>query len=499
MITTIALGLCALSNASLPTALPPAPAPVAASFSVVQDDHTKLIADAGEDVEKILELARTWKKDGKAKESKAAFERVVEIDPKNEEARKGLRHKFYDGKWFKTYSELSKYRREETKRMEAKGFAKHGDEWVRIEDLPYLRTGLVKGEDGVWRSPREIAREAAEKKLLEEGCQLRAEDSSWIHPDDFDKWKEGLWKCGEDWVDVAKANEFHSQIGRWWHARGEHFEVLCTCDMDTLLWVRWHADKAFQDLVRIYGIQPDSRPPVVVFNSIDQFNMFAAGDQAAQLPPSENSGFSSLHYAYFADSWYNGAVDPPEYLGTGVAYWDANDPALAPFGKHSVRHAAGLAYLQAICPSLMTISEAIAGGAAPDLNSFWAEKKVPRWLGYGAAAYAERYYKDEEAADPWAVRKWAISNLKGQGKFDKLDDIFEFELTLDDIPGSTKMISEAGLLVSFILDGECQPVIDAHAALKAALKSGEGADKAVENLQKVLKKNEKKLKKYADL
>ena len=97
------------------------------------------------------------------------------------------------------------------------------------------------------------------------------------------------------------------------------------------------------------------------------------------------------------------------------------------------------------------------------------------------------------------MRDWAISNLKGAGKLDKLDDIFEFGITLDDIPGSTKMIHEAGLLVSFMLDGECQPVIDAHAAFKATLKGGEDVDEAIENLQKALKKNEKKLKKYADL
>jgi len=238
---------------------------------------------------------------------------------------------------------------------------------------------------------------------------------------------------------------------------------------------------------------------VVVFNGIDQFNMFAAGDQASQLQPAEVSGLSSLHYAYFADAWYDPTTQPPEYLGTGVAYWDAKDPALAPFGKHSVRHAAGLAYLETIRPSVMTISEAIVGGAPPDLEAFWNEKQIPRWLIYGAASYVERFYKDDEGSDPWAIRAWAISNLKSGGKLDKLDDIFEFGITLEDIEGSTRMIHEAGLLVSFMLDGECQPVIEAHEEFKAALKSGEDVDKAVDKLQKALKKNEKKLKKFADL
>jgi tetratricopeptide (TPR) repeat protein len=500
MINTLILGLAALPTGTPPPVLPLLLSPtLEAALPVPEDDFEKELEAAGEDVGKLLELARAWKEAGKRKESKSAFERVLEVDAENEEAHKALRHHSYDGKWFKSYSALSKYRRAEAKKKAEEGLSRHGDEWVSTADLPYLRLGWIKGEDGKWRRPRDLARAANDEKMLEAGCQLRTEDSSWVDPADFDKWREGLWKCDDEWVTTEKANEYHSQIGQWWVSRGEHFQVLSTCNVDTLRWAQWHADQAYADLVRIYGVEPTTHPPIVVLSDMTEFNTFAAGDQATQQPPAEASGFSSLHFAYFADAWYGGTQEQPQFLGTGVAYWDAGDENFAPFGKLSVRHAAGLSYLEATRPSVITVSEAVAGGAPPDLEAFWAEKGVPRWMIYGAASYVERYYEDPEAGDPLQTRAWAISNLASKGKFDKLEDIFEFSLSLDDIDGSTKMIHEAGLVICFILDGGCEAVTEKHEALKATLKSGEGTEDAVEALQKTLKKNQRKFEKFAGL
>ena len=269
MIASILLSL-APSPAPVPL-LAPALAPVPAAAAVaLRDDYKKQIEDAGEDVEKLLELARAWKEDRKTKEAKAAFTRVVELDDANEEAHKGLRHHFHDGQWFKSYSELSRYRRAEVKKKEAEGYSRFGDEWVKTEDLSYLQVGWTKGDDGVWRNPRLVELAELEKKMVADGCQLRMEDSSWVHPDDFDKWREGLFQCGDKWVSQAEAETFHAEMDSWWTARAEKFEVLTTCKVDTLRWACWHADKTWDDLVRIYGMEPGFRPPLVVFKNIEQ-------------------------------------------------------------------------------------------------------------------------------------------------------------------------------------------------------------------------------------
>lgn len=477
MLSSVLLSALAVSS----TPLPPSVAPVEVSIS--QDvDHETEIAAAGDDVEKILELARAWKADRQSAAAKAAFNKVLELDAENEEAHKGLRHHKYDNKWFESYSALSKYKREESARMKEQGLSKLGDEWVPTEDLPFLKMGWSKDESGKWLDPFFIKIDEMEAQMQAEGRQLRAEDSTWVHPDDFEKWQEGLWQVGEDWVSTEEANKFHSEIGRWWHTRGERFELFTTCDMDTMLWARWHADQAFADLAKIFGVQPERRPLVVVLRDIEQFNMFAAGSQEKQLQPAESSGFSSLHHAYFADSWYMGG-ETPRFLGTGVGYWDAGNKDMAPFGKHSVRHAAGLAYAEAIAPSLMTIANAVSASSPPNLQEFWAEKPIPRWLIYGASAYAERYYKDGNAEDPMWPRAWSLTNLRNQGDLDTLEAIFTFNLSLEAIEASTRLINEAGLVVSFMIDGGCGPVIEAHRAYKSALKSGKGAKEAAEALQ----------------
>ncbi len=462
-----------------------------------RDDADDAIKAAGEDVEKLLELARTWRAGRKQVEAKRALERVLEIDPENEEAHKGLRHRHYDGKWFKSYAALAEYRRNEAKRKADAGLARHGDQWVPIADLPFVRMGWTKTPDGEWISPRRVADATLEEESLAEGRQLRHEDSCWVHPDDFDNWRQGLWLCGEEWLDLEKANEYHSKIGTWWRARTERFDVLSTVNLATLLEVRGQVDFAYGHLHRIYGLRPEWRPEVVVLNSLEQYNTFAAGSQGASGIPVESSGFSSMHYAFFADTWADLSVNPPQYQGTGVAYWDAADEQMKHFGPPAVRHAAGLAYVEAIDPSWMTISEAMASSSPFDLGAFWAEKRIPRWLRRGGATYAERYFRDDEAEDPWRMRAWSLSSLKNQGSLDSVEDILAHQLTLEDIEGSVKLINEAGLLVSFMLDGECEPVTKAHEAFKTALAEGGDVAKAVEELEKALEKNEKALKKYA--
>ena len=49
------------------------------------------------------------------------------------------------------------------------------------------------------------------------------------------------------------------------------------------------------------------------------------------------------------------------------------------------------------------------------------------------------------------------------------------------------------MLVSFVIDGENQPVREAHAAFKAALRSGEGVPEAAAALQQAILDNEEAL------
>ena len=93
----------------------PAPTPVVHWFQEDAEVDGQLAA-AGKDTAKLMELAASLKTAGKEDAAKKVLKKVIEIDPNHEAARKELRHHNYDGKWFESYAELSKYRREETKK-----------------------------------------------------------------------------------------------------------------------------------------------------------------------------------------------------------------------------------------------------------------------------------------------------------------------------------------------------------------------------------------------
>ncbi len=494
--------IAALTLALLPVASTCAVAAAAQAQAFADDPSLDArIAAAGNDIGKLLELAAGMSNEDAAKR---VYKRVLELDKDNEAARKALRHQLYDGKWFESFAELSKYKREEAARMKEKGLARFKDEWVPERDVPFLHMGWIRDAQGAWANPVEIARARQVEEWQAAGHQFRADDSSWIAPADFEKWTALLWKCGDAWVDMAKANEFHARIEQAWQLTGEHFVVWATCDWEGANFARWHADKVTADLVRLFGIAPASKPHFFVLNSLEQYNQAASNGTIG-----ETEGYSSVHGAFFADAFFDGS-QPPQYLGCGVSYWDRKNEKLAVWGPYWVRWAAAQSFVDAIDPSWSAIGERIAAGPGGDVAGFaarfWGEKRIPRWLRYGAASYAERFMKDPEAAegaDPWTLRAFAFAEVKKTGGLRKLDDVFQFALSLNDIPNSNRLYHEAGLVVAYLLDGAAgnNELAEKLAAFQVALKSGRQADAAaaVDALQKALVKSERDIRKFAGL
>jgi hypothetical protein len=504
VVATAMIAALSLSFLSWPCAVPAlVPAIVA---SVPQDTVDAKIAAAGKDVAKLLELAASFAGGPQQDSADKVYKRVVEIDPNNEVARKALRHQQYDGKWFESFAELAKYKRDEAAKMKAKGLARFKDEWVPEADVPYLKMSWTKDAQGAWFDPAEAARAKQIEEWKTAGHQFRADDNSWIAPEDFEKWRALQWKCGSEWLDMAKANEFHAKLEQPWELSGEHFEVWSTCDWEGANQARWHADKCHPELVRIFGVAPARKPHFIVLNGLQQYNQ-AAGNQPILV---ETEGISSLHGAYFADGFFDFDAKPPRYQGCGVSYWDRKDPKVGVWGPYWLRWAAAQSFVEAIDPSWSAVADRIADGGRGDLAAysapFWNEKRIPRWLRYGAASYVERFMKDPEAtasSDPWVLRTFACAEIKKAGGLQKLDDVFAFRLDLNDIPRSSRLYHEAGLLVSYLLDGaqNDKELAAKHAAFQAALKTGkkEDATKAAADLQKEIAKHEADIKKFAGL
>lgn len=497
MLSQLALTLLSLPAANATIAVAP----------ILQDDpdHAEQIRAAGEDIAKLTELAEAWvAAGGKREAARAAWARVVECDSDNETARKGLGHPRYADQWFESYSAYSLYRRDESARMAEQGLARLGDEWVPIADRPFLRMGWTKDGAGRFVSFAVLEQREREAQLVADGWQQQ--DLTWVHPDDFDKWSAGLWKCGEEWLDIEAADEFHANLQTPWQVLGNHFTTVSTCSRNRngapaspVEYIVWWADLTYDDLVRIFGVEPIGKPELVVVNSIPQYNTFASGDPASGRQPAETHGWSSVHYAYFADCLVDTTTMPPRWHGAGTCYWALEDESLKAYGRHAVPHAAAQSYIDAIDPSWESISRALAGGGENmSSDTFWAEKKIPFWLRYGAASYVERFFIEPGQGNPRWARDWAFANLRAAGGPRPLTEIFVLLLDPSDPAGGGKRIAEAGLVVSFILDGECEPVIDAHADFKVALRAGErdAIDDAVEGLQQAILDNEQAFERY---
>jgi len=170
------------------------------------------MATIGRDVPKLVELANTCAGAGQDADAKRVYRKILEIDPNHEAAHKALNHPYYDKKWFESFAELAKYKREEAAKMKAKGLARYKDEWVPEADAPFLSMGWVKDEHGAWANPIDIARQKQVAEWTAGGYQFRADDNSWIAPADFDKWAAKSWKIGNEWVDLKKANAFHAKF-----------------------------------------------------------------------------------------------------------------------------------------------------------------------------------------------------------------------------------------------------------------------------------------------
>ena len=466
------------------------------------DEYNDRRNSAGDDVGQLWELALWCEASEHGDEAVKTFGDILKLDPDHEGAHKKLRHHEYDGQWFETYRALSTYRRAEEERMAKQGLVRYGDDWVAEAEVTFIRMGWLRQEDGTWISAAAAARDTLRTDLTAKGWQQQ--DLTWIAPDEFESWRAGLWKCGDQWLDTEAADTWHAELGQWWQIPGDRFVAATTIDRESARWVAWWADQTYADLLRAIGMQPKERPQVIALNSLDQYNEFAAGSVAEQRPAAEGSGWSSVHYAFHADSYVELGGGAPEYLGSGVCYWDTQSEDLKPWGQHAVRHAAAHSYIEAVDPSWGAVSDMLAAGIGTplDTQAFWSEKALPTWFRFGVATYCERYFKDAnaaEGADPWWARAWTLENLKNKGGLRDLEEIFAFSIDTADPEGSGRLFSEAGLLVSFVLDGECAPVVAAHAKLKHALKRGDDPEGAARELEQALVKNEKKIRSYAGL
>lgn len=465
------------------------------SSSQVGSEYEQKRKAAGDDTAKLWDLYLWCKGKSLEKEGRSTLRQILKVERDHKEANEALGNVFFDGKWFPSQKKVDEYKKEkEEKEAKEKGLVRFKGEWVPKDDVPFLQKGLVKNEHGEWVDAE------AEKKRAEGWVK---QDFTWVSPEEKPHLEKGEWKCGDEWLGLDEANLFHADPEHWWRIPGEHFTLFTTCNRDVAVQkVQKNLEFAWDDLVRIYGKEPSSPLTVLIFRDQAQYETYAAGDQDMGAPPTESHGISSVHYAYFADL---GVDTESENLSPmGVSYWDASTVSGNRFGVHSVRHALGHSFADAIDPSPKALEKA-RETTEMDPKAFWAEKKLPGWIRWGAAAYAERYFIDTLVAvggnSRWA-KEWSVSNIVGRGGLRPISEIFDCDVTNEGGTDSQKLINEIGLIMAFILDGDCAPVKAKFTTLQEAIRDGKDARTitlASNAVQAEVEKHETELRKFAGI
>lgn len=453
-------------------------------------EFDKRLKDARGDREKLWELHRWTEARSMRSEGRRVLREILNVDEGDPRANELLGHVLYDGRWFKNEKELEAYKRERAE-AEAKerGLVEWNGEWVTREDLPYLQRGLVRAPSGDW---------VRKDELDKINAGWVRQDLEWVAPEDAGKIAEGLWKCGDQWLELAAANEYHSHLDQWWRLPGRYFQLYTTLPRDEALKLLVEVDAVAAEMERFFGIMPAGTPHVLVLNSIEQYSTFAAGESNRRRA-TESHGLSSAHGAYFADIWIDAATR--EHLGAGVCYLDLSSEDQRRFGRHFVRHAAGLSFVEAVDGSPKTLAAFQKSKRAQfDLDGFHGEKRVPALLRTGIASYVDRYFIDRTAkvgaATEWP-RKWSVENLERRGGIPAIDKLIQFPVNGGDPETAGQLINAAGLVVGFILDGNDPEVTSAHGEWKQAFAEGKDMKGANQKLLDMLRAKEAQMRQYS--
>lgn len=482
----VARAACAMSGDPLPASSRP---------GTPDEELESRLAAAGDDADRLWELHEWCNQTQRTDQAVRVLRTLVRVHPDHEAARAALGHVRGNGAWFTSAESLARFeRRQDETLARARGLVQYKTLWMHPDERALVTQGLVKDpETGCWLS-------AAERKRLAQGWARQ--DLDWIPPADAPHVDAGLWLVDGEWLDLAEADRRHARLDSMWHIPGAEILLHTTTDRSVALRAMREMRLALDDMRRVFGAEPILPLPVCLLRDEEQYDRLAAGDPDGRRGPAHAGRLHVVHSAFFAESWFIGTGDDLEFNGMGVGYWDTLVPDGDLYGVHAARLAAALSCVDALDPSPKAIRKAAAEGPGRGYHdAFFAEKRLPAWLSMGAAVYAERYFHDDSVTegDPWWARRWSLDNLRARGELRPLEEILRFDLDPDDRDDGLKLLLEAGLVVAFVVDGDCDAVRERHLELQRALLARRPVAKPIAALTEAIGLHEDELRAFADM
>ena len=471
-----------------------APAETSEDAAALDSEYLERLAAAGGDAAQLWALHEWCQANERLQHSKAILRGLVRVDPDHAAARLELGHVLSNAHWFSSQVALERYQKgQEEATAEARGRVLHKGLWVHPDERALVGKGWSKHpETGQWITP-------ADRKRIDQGWVRQ--DLEWIAPADATRVDDGLWLVDGDWIELRAANRRRAGVDSMWHIPTAEVLVHATTDREVALRATHEMSRALEDLRRVFGAEPLLPLEVTLLRDEEQYDRFAFGAPDGRRPAAHAGRLHVIHSAFFAESSFRRVEGKLEYAGMGVSFWDPLVPYGDLYGVHSARLAVGLSYVEALDPSPKSVRKALRKGVAGDYyESFLAEKKLPLWLSYGGAVYAERFFRDSSTpadGDAWWARNWSLDNLEQRGGLRPLEECLAFELDPEDPEDGLKLLIEVGLVVAFVVDGECAEVDAAHVELKRALAAGRLHVSDVAALNEAIRAHETELRAFA--
>ena len=470
--------------------------------------------EAGEDPDKLWLVFEWAAVNGRASKQPQILRRLLRVAPNHRKAREALGHYWGSGpqgeQW---YTGSANWEREQQSQSEAearsRGWVLHQGRWMHPADRKRAKGGTYQdSETGLW-----VTR--SDQKRLAAGWQRQ--DTEWVSPEEWPQWEAGLWRAGGRWMTLAEANRYHESLDRMWVIPDAEIRLHTTVERSVALTALWHMRFAMEDLRKVFGVQPPGPLPVALLRNQEQYDRLAIGAPDGSRVAAHSGHRYHVHHAYFTDRRFVRLGRKRTFEGLGVGYWEAFAPNGAAYGVHSARLAVGLAYGEALDPSPETTSKMRAEDAWPSdyTEAYEAEKRLPAWLRLGGAVYAERYFEDptvqpvateqaesgatpngDTAPDPFWARQWTLQNLAGRGGLRPLEEFFTHRWDPTDAADGQRWLMEAGGLVSFLVDGPCEPARAAHQAFRAAWAEDRLRKEHWQALELALRTHEDELRAY---
>ena len=466
----------------------------------VDKDYVRYLADAGQDPDALFQLFTWCSENGREQHAPAALRRVLRADPDHAAARAALGHTRIGDSWFRTPEAAELFRAsQDPERAAERGLVEEDGVWMHPDDRRLINRGWSKDwGTGVWTSPED-------RKRLE-GGEIR-QDLNWVPAKEAERVDDGLYLVEGEWLTLERANRRRARIDAAWLLPAPHVRLLTTADRRTGEWAIREMAHSAEDLVRVFGLQPQLPLDVGLLRIEEQYDRFAFGDPDGRRSPNHARRWHVIHHAFYAESRFPLVGGERTFGGMGVGFWDAAFPYGDRYGVHSARLAFGLSWAEAVDPSPKAIRKALKTGPTPEYAEvlYEKDKQLPAWLRWGGAVYAERYFRDRSVdasqpdANPWWPRTWSLENLANRDGLPDLDSVFALDLDPDDRDGGHRLMLSAGALVAFLIDGECEPAEKAHAAFKRALVEGRMHPKRVKELEDALRENEEALRAFTRL